>query len=192
MHAASHTCGAAPYACPSSGLGRPGTVATPRRCVYGRIGHANVALYTAPKERKEAAQKKAEGRFSKVRAGRPRWRFSARALGLCGPGRSVAITQSSRHSDLMWRSRGVRERASLRPRLSPQALDEYRAVLDSETRNVWAANGCGAALAELGYLESAQVRFTKGGTADCHENGTRVVRRVCLCIPGHPLIVPCL
>ncbi|EFJ40533.1 hypothetical protein VOLCADRAFT_121713 [Volvox carteri f. nagariensis] len=38
-----------------------------------------------------------------------------------------------------------------------KALDEYRSVLEADPRNVWAANGCGAALAELGYLDAAQV-----------------------------------
>ncbi|KAG2487876.1 hypothetical protein HYH03_013459 [Edaphochlamys debaryana] len=42
-----------------------------------------------------------------------------------------------------------------------KALDEYRSVLDSEPRNVWAANGCGAALAELGYLDAAQSIFSE-------------------------------
>ncbi|PNW85504.1 hypothetical protein CHLRE_03g189605v5 [Chlamydomonas reinhardtii] len=42
-----------------------------------------------------------------------------------------------------------------------KALDEYRAVLDADPRNVWAANGCGAALAELGYLDAAQSVFSE-------------------------------
>ncbi|GFR40487.1 hypothetical protein Agub_g1054 [Astrephomene gubernaculifera] len=77
-----------------------------KRDVYGRIGYANTYLYTAPKDRREEATRKAEARFSK-------------------------------------------------------ALDEYRSVLDADPRNVWAANGCGAALAELGYLDAAQSIFSE-------------------------------
>ncbi|GIL51578.1 hypothetical protein Vafri_7539 [Volvox africanus] len=42
-----------------------------------------------------------------------------------------------------------------------KALDEYRSVLEADPRNVWAANGCGAALAELGYLDAAQSIFSE-------------------------------
>lgn len=37
-----------------------------KRDVYGRIGYANTYLYTAPKDRRDDNQKKAEARFGKV------------------------------------------------------------------------------------------------------------------------------
>lgn len=42
-----------------------------------------------------------------------------------------------------------------------QALEEYTKVLTKEKHNVWAANGVGAALAELGHLDAARAVFSE-------------------------------
>ena len=43
----------------------------------------------------------------------------------------------------------------------PQAIDQYIGVLKSDHSNVYAANGLGAVLAELGRLEEAKAIFNE-------------------------------